>query len=614
MPVPDCTILAELLQRFSDSRSLNTIANSLIELRDNDRAEIPHETLLQLYQKAIPAIEQRLWIEHADDNLLTLYQGLFREMEAHISASGRDERHDFVIVIPVADRPSHLRSCIQSIFTLCERFAYGGVHDGRYRKISVLIADDSKEQQSIRENRKIAEAYRDRGLDTLYFGQQQQLEQLGRLDSEQQAELSGILGEINPAHFYHKGASITRNISYLKLNELTRDKERLLFYFIDSDQEFKVNIAAKDGDRDAYAVNYFYHLDRIFSQTGTRILTGKVVGDPPVSPAVMIGNFLEDVGAFLSSMAKLDPAAACKFHNNRRQMDDASYHDMAELFGFKPEGAFNAYSCSLSGPHSQVDCYREFCRKINRFFDGEHPTRKSYYEHADISASIQPARTVYTGNYVFTADCLRYFIPFAPLKLRMAGPVLGRIIKAELGERFVSANLPMLHGRTVEHIGQSEFRPGIDRQHDTVDLSGEFERQFFGDVMLFTMEKLTAAGYPGTALNDELITDTMHETRLLLSDKYRLKHLQVIDKLITLYSLFEDQQAWWNKTAGLHAANHELALFLKNVEFNFGVDARGYNTINSQPHIDARTEQMLQAIKHYSHNRLLWHNVLSIPN
>ena len=47
----------------------------------------------------------------------------------------------------------------------------------------------------------------------------------------------------------------------------------------------------------------------------------------------------------------------------------------------------------------------------------------------------------------------------------------------------------MLHNRTVESGGQSEFRPGIETTRATIDMSGEFERQFYGDVMLFSVEK-----------------------------------------------------------------------------------------------------------------------------
>ena len=65
---------------------------------------------------------------------------------------------------------------------------------------------------------------------------------------------------------------------------------------------------------------------------------------------------------------------------------------------------------------------------------------------------------------LLTPATLRSFIPFAGLQLRIAGPVLGRLVQAGSGPAFASANLPLLHKRTEEQTGQSEFRPGIDRE------------------------------------------------------------------------------------------------------------------------------------------------------
>jgi hypothetical protein len=59
-----------------------------------------------------------------------------------------------------------------------------------------------------------------------------------------------------------------------------------------------------------------------------------------------------------------------------------------------------------------------------------------------------------------------------------------------------SANLPMLHTRTLDATGEAEFRPGVVTHADSIDLTDEFERQFVGDVMLFTVERLTAQDFP----------------------------------------------------------------------------------------------------------------------
>ena len=268
-----------------------------------------------------------------------------------------------------------------------------------------------------------------------------------------------------------------RNITYLLLRRMAEEDDRLLFLFLDSDQEFRVLQCAGQGNRELLALNYFHHLDRIFSSGSVTLLTGKVVGDPPVAPAVMAGNFLEDVIAFLHELRGGQAHAACQFHGEAAGAgQDAAYHDMADLFGFAPAAQPHRYHCRLPGTHDQLAVLDDFARRLDRFFDGEHPTRVTCHEYTPAGESVTPARTVYTGNYVLNAQGLRYFIPFAHLRLRMAGPVLGRIARAELGDGFVSANLPLLHKRTLEELGESEFRPGVERQEGWVDLSREFER------------------------------------------------------------------------------------------------------------------------------------------
>jgi len=460
--------LAEIRARFN---TINTNADNACS-----------DSLLDLYQQAIPVIEQELWTDNVQPLQLDYYQCMFRQLEQIYAASKQDERYSFIVIIPVADRPQHLDSCLHSLLSLCENFNYGGLENQTYNKVQVLIADDSKYEKNIHEHRQIAEKITQKGLHTVYFGQQEQVDQLQQLTEETREQLSHILGEIEFSAFYHKGASIMRNITYLKLNEMSRDLDHLLFYFIDSDQEFRVKSQSVQGEQDVYAINYFYHLDQIFSNNDISLLTGKVVGDPPVSPAVMAGNFLDDVTGFLQQMSEIDPQHSCQFHNSsRNNVDDASYHDMADLFGFKAVAESYMYHCTIEGKHNHNQCFNNFSEKLNRFFYGEHPTRKSFYQHENLKDTIRPARTVYTGNYIFKPQALAYFIPFATLRLRMAGPVLGRIIKSEIADRFVSANLPMLHKRTVEDIGQSEFRPGVNKKQSIIDLSEEFERQFYGE-------------------------------------------------------------------------------------------------------------------------------------
>jgi hypothetical protein len=509
-------------------------------------------------------------------------------------------KHDFVIVIPVADRPQHLADCLDSLLNLYRRHPYAG-------SVSVLIADDSEEPENITRHRALAERISREGLPTHHLGQAEQRALIDALPADLRARLADVIGDKDADVFHHKGASITRNIAYLWLARQQSDGKKRLFWFIDSDQEFRVNSETTAGDEQPCDLDYFHWLDRIFSETPARVLTGKVVGDPPVSPAVMAGTFLDDVIGFLGQMASLAPHAHCAFHGQAAQsLKDAAYHDMAELFGFKPTAGYYPYRCPVPDRHDHAACFSDFARRLQRFFDGEHPTRRSFYQADNPMASIKPARTIYTGNYVLTDAGLQWFIPFAALKLRMAGPTLGRLVKAQLGDRFISANLPMLHKRTVEALGLAEFRPGITRSTEQVDLSGEFERQYFGDVLLFTLERLTERGYPGVAMPQEAVAETVHAIEAGMLAKYTAQHGQIAQKISQLATLFSDPSAWWQQDVRLTEAREAWVRFIGNMQANFADDSPAWRVINSTTHRQARKAAMGDAIGRYRDDRDAW--------
>lgn len=604
------------IQRFFDTYrhnpALSTLQQQLARITATQPAGVETEEIIGIYHAAIAILDKEIWPTGIDQALLEQYQQLFQELEHLLALRDHDARHKFVIVIPVADRPRHLQSCLQSLLSLCQTFHYGGFSGQHFNKVSVIIADDSKEPTNILRHREIARDFDAQGLETIYFGLEEQQQQLAKLTNNAKTQLQNIIGDFDNSSFYHKGPSITRNITYLKLNELNNTTEKLLFYFVDSDQEFQIKLRSGDKDVELFAVNYFYQLDRIFCQHDINILTGKVIGDPPVSPAVMAGTFLDDVLGFLQHMAPSKPQQPCQFHQQVQPGEnDAAYHDMAELFGFQAITDTYPYQCNLAGAHSQADCFIDFARKLNQFFHGEHPTRKSYFNNTIPVAAINPARTIYTGNYIFNASGLSYFIPFARLKLRMAGPVLGRIIKAEANERFVTANLPMLHKRTVEETGVAEFRPGINHTHQTIDLSGEFERQFFGDIMLFTLEKLTARGYPSQTLTQDIISEELQTTAQDMRQRYAIKQQEILQKLVRLKGLFAAQSNWWHTTAGMESALVNFTDFINNIEHNFGSASRCYALIDSELNKGNRVAQMLEAISHYPVDRQAWQHLLA---
>lgn len=565
-----------------------------------------HEAKLRALERALPA-------HGYGDAALADYQQACRDYAARVASQDDDDRHHFLVIIPTADRPRQLRECLASLLDLCRLYGYGG-HDGtRYRKVAAMIADDSKHAESIAAHRALAREFAALGLEMAYFGLEEQLAVVDRLPDEARRRLAGILGRPDREAFYHKGHSVMRNILYLNLHARYADDDRQLFWFADSDQEFRVKVGGADGDRDVYALDYFRHLDRHFRDHDIELLTGKVVGDPPVSPAVMAGNFLADVQAFLEQAGGLQPQAPCPFHDHALPTgDSAAYHDMAGLFGFAHDETTHRYRCTLPGPHTLADGIGDFTRRLARFFDGEHPTRITYFDMDDAlygdGRPVRPARTVYTGNYVIRADALRRFVPFAPLRLRMSGPTFGRLLQGEIGARFVSANLPMLHKRTEPESGASEFRPGVVRQAQRIDLSNEFERQFFGDVMLFSVEQLASMGYPVRAVEEGVIADTLRETAGRMADLYREKHARILSSLDALQALRGDLG---RRLAGLSEAWARLDAFLANMHHNFGLQAEGYRLIAHPGHRQRRHAQLLAALIDYRADRAAWGAALS---
>jgi hypothetical protein len=601
--------LQSFFNQFGSNASLQADNNRWRQISITDRDNSQSASLIELIDSATLFLEQEMPHKAYPADLLDLHQQLFLEMESLIADQGPDRRYRFMVVIPVADRPQHLQSCLNSLYALCRRFGYGGFAAQKYTKITTLIADDSKDPDNRAWNKRIQQQFTQQGLDTIYFGQDEQLQQLNDLTSTQRQELTRIVGDYPAEAFHHKGASVTRNLSYLMVKRLIRGDIPTLIWFVDSDQEFRVNTPShRDG---IFAINYFHRLERIFTTTDTLVLTGKVVGDPPVSPAVMAGNFLQDVLGFLSDIARLDPDHSCQFHQQQiTEGSDAAYHDMADLFGFKDKQETFHFQCRLQGQHDLLACFKDFSQLLMRFFDGVHLTRQNFYTNPPNATELVQARTLYTGNYILSPLALDYFIPFATLKLRMAGPQLGRIMKAELGSRFASANLPLLHKRTHDIVGESEFRPGIDKGQAGVDISGEFERQFFGDIMLFSLQALVESGYPQQQMSLEQIKQVLLDTEATLLDRYHRMQQAIMAKLDKLKQQIGDRDSWWWHNRDAEDAIENVHKFIHNMAINFGEASPGYGMIRSPSHRQQRREQILQALCAYREDREIWHQIL----
>lgn len=587
-------------------------------VNDGDIDDRCIDEVIALYKKTIIKLEQYLWKKNPTIENIKLYQNTFKTLEGLYTLKKNDDRYNFKIVIPVADRPQHLKQCLTSLLTLCKSYEYGGFKNNSFSKISVLIADDSNDKNNIELHKSYCEEFSNTGIHTEYFGREEQLA-LVMESSAKQIGLERIISDISKIEdvsgFSHKGASIMRNITYLKLNQYfakNKTDDNTLIYFIDSDQEFCINTAQSEHKH--YAINYFHYLNENFKTHNISILTGKVVGDPPVSPAVMAGNFQQDIKNFINTIAKLDADEPCDFHQYDSNNNDAAYHDMANLFGFSNQGQIFNYHCTLLGKHNNADCFNDFANKLDHFFYGEHPTRKTVFNYENGFTNTTPARTVYTGNYVIKPEALIYFIPFATLKLRMAGPTLGRLLKTRLQHRFVSANLPMLHNRTIDTTGQSEFRAGVTNNNCKVDLSNEFIRQFYGDVMLFTIDKLSETDFSDKVVTKETIKAILNATYDKIKDSYVDKHNIILQLKSQINEQLHNKSYWWNTTTDIKekyiSVLTNFEVFLDNIQSNFDDNTSAYQQCTSSSNSEKHLAELLQAILNYQHDLSNWKKII----
>lgn len=608
-------IQRESLQRVEDLQRKESLQR--VENLQQIESLQQENYLVELYEQIYPLVEKVLWSSDNFDALLEIYQSLFREQEALINRLGSSDRYDFILSIPIADRPEHLRGCLESIYQLCSLYGYGGKKNGFFTKVSVIIVEDSKEPAHIDKDIELAEEYGQKGLKVHHYGLREQYDLMLKIPEALRHDVSSIIGEPSRENFYHKGQAVTRNLSYLKALQLSYQKdkpgkENTLYYFVDSDQQFRVNRTTADGDQYVYGLNYFYYINRIFKENDIAMLTGKLVCDPPVSPSVMAANFLDDVIAFLQQLAEQSPGKNCQFHPKLKiKPDDAAYHDMAHLFGLGSQKKTYDYCCPIQIEHDHTICLKVFAARVNYFFFGEHLTRKTYFTYKAPLTEITPARTIYPGNYITTFDGLKYIIPFGKLRLRMSGPTAGRLIQSEIQKRFASVNLPMLHARTLNSDFKDEYRPGVEDNRDNIDLSDEFERQFFGDLMLFSVAKLAKSGVAIEEYEPKLLSETFATIENELLELYENKHNTVNLKCRELSDLVNNEQAWWNQDESLSGSTKQLQQFIKNIRHNFNEQSKAYQQIQSEQHRRERVAQMLKALLDYRHDRNAWDKMLN---
>lgn len=536
---------------------------------------VDHNALLSRF-------EQTLRADSAPE-LEMLYQDCCRQ----VAACEHAVAHHLVVVVPVADRPRQLRHCLESLAEHQRRFTHAG-------GLSLVVVEDSRDPANRCAHAELVREMAVAGVDAHYLDTVAQWALVEPL----QAALPLFLGRQCADAMGRKGASVTRNIAMLWLAR--QGWERPLFHFIDSDQVFHVDPFAA---RPRYLLDHARHIDRLFRTRDIEVLTGKVVGDPPVSPAVMAGTLLRDLNGILES-ALPTPGAACGFHGETAGVGHGAYHDMAALFGLDAAAQTFEYACPLDGTHTHVDTLQALGERLSRFFDGEHPTRVTPFSPVDVETSLAPARTVYTGNYVFNRKGLRHGIPFAALKLRMAGPTLGRLLQQELGERFVQAALPLLHRRAEPWTGSAEYRPGVRHEGMLVELSGEYQRQFVGDLMLFGIIELVGVGYPAELPGESRVASLFDGVSERLLGEYRRVREQVMERL----AVFDRQLGDHHRVESSLLAPYRH--FARLVRRNYAPQAAAVCALENPAFREDWIRRLTKAVREFPAQQALWAEVI----
>ena len=119
-------ILKHFFDAYSSNPALHLLKDQLEKKTSTHSTPDGIDDIVKIYESSIRIIGKDIWSAGPDEALINMYQSLFQELEDLIALKDTDNRHKFVIVIPVADRPRHLQSCLQSLLTLCQSFHYGG--------------------------------------------------------------------------------------------------------------------------------------------------------------------------------------------------------------------------------------------------------------------------------------------------------------------------------------------------------------------------------------------------------------------------------------------------------------------------------------------------------
>ncbi|MCK5664562.1 MAG: hypothetical protein KAI17_13815 [Thiotrichaceae bacterium] len=134
---------------------------------------------------------------------------------------------------------------------------------------------------------------------------------------------------------------------------------------------------------------------------------------------------------------------------------------------------------------------------------------------------------------------------------------------------------------------------------------------FFGDLMLFTIDKLAQSGIAIEDYSQPVLIEKFALVEHELLELYENKHTNVKLKCNELSALVNNKALWWNQSRDAKESIVQIQQFIKNVNHNFDEKAHAYQQIQSQQNRQIRIEQMIRALLTYRHDRDAWDTMLN---
>ena len=342
---------------------------------------------LALYDRVLPEAERHLWQadDAAFDARLARYQALFREQQALIDATGQGD------TAPFRARPSRRRSpgaCAHlpgkhPPAVPAVRLRRAGCEWARAARVTVIVAEDSREARQSRRHRALATHSAARGCRCVHFDLPEQYALLQTIPETERRQLGAPADRPSRRSASSERAGGEPQSRYLKMLQLTQDRARTLYYLVDSDQSFEVNRQRPRASVRRGAFSYFHAIDRMFRTTrhphadrqAGRRSAGVAGGDGGEFPRRCGGVPATHRGLRSARRVQLSRPQAAPLPG------DAAYHDMAEAVRPGPGEHHFDYRCPLEGAHDHTACLAGISRAAcDAFFFGEHLTRRTRFD------------------------------------------------------------------------------------------------------------------------------------------------------------------------------------------------------------------------------------------